>query len=540
MKRRRFFLGMSAVLVSAAAAFAAVEKSDWREPSGSGAGSADRGEASDRPPAVPAIHPTLGWWQELESASAAQSDWRLAAVYSERIAALYRSENESERAAEQDVRTADYWHSAGGAPAARRDELTPAGKVEDALELYAGVPADRLADAAPGALYEPLAGSYIGMMSADRRVSFDFSKVESVYGKKHSMFLTYVGWRKVQSDTQSYFPIRVAKRAQEAGAALQIGWEPRFGLDDVKDDEYVRAFAREAKELGIPVFLRYASEMNGIWVPWHDKPEKYIEKFRLIHDIMQEEAPNVAMVWSPNFSPAGTIDAYYPGDDYVDWVGFSLYATPPNPDDPNGHLGPVDLFHPLYDKYAHKPIMISEGAVSHSDLKAGTSHPFWSEKQLAELVGYVPRIFPQVKALTYFNAGRRLSERTGSSHLFDLGESPLLDHMYQRIISDDHYLSRVEAAPSSAERLRYVPLDAALSGRLAGGELLAYVRLAPEKEPFAVGFSQNGRLLAKTYESPWTVRLDWTSLDRSLPLAVTVYDRGGNPLLEKTYPLPAE
>ena len=43
--------------------------------------------------------------------------------------------------------------------------------------------------------------------------------------------------------------------------------------------------------------------MNGEWVPWYGDPEKYKEKFRLVHDIMEQEAPNVAMVWSPNFFP---------------------------------------------------------------------------------------------------------------------------------------------------------------------------------------------------------------------------------------------
>lgn len=151
------------------------------------------------------------------------------------------------------------------------------------------------------AKHEPASGVYIGMLGADRRVGYDVTKIEEVYRRKHALYLVYVGWRKVQTDTNTYFPTRTADRVKELDGALQIGWEPRYGLDDVQDDEYVRRFAREAKASGIPIFLRYASEMNGAWMAWHGEPKKYIEKFRLIHDIMAEEAPNVAMVWSPNF-----------------------------------------------------------------------------------------------------------------------------------------------------------------------------------------------------------------------------------------------
>ncbi|BEP29890.1 hypothetical protein HLPR_22210 [Helicovermis profundi] len=40
--------------------------------------------------------------------------------------------------------------------------------------------------------------------------------------------------------------------------------------------------------------------MNGDWVQWNGNTELYKVKFRLVHDFMQEYAPNVAMVWDPN------------------------------------------------------------------------------------------------------------------------------------------------------------------------------------------------------------------------------------------------
>jgi hypothetical protein len=375
----------------------------------------------------------------------------------------------------------------------------------------------------PLAKHEPVSGVYLGMLGADRRVGYDITKIDSVYGRKHAIFLSYVGWRKVQTATDTYFPKQNAERANALGGALQIGWEPRYGLDDVKDDEYVRQFAREAKESGIPIFLRYASEMNGTWVPWHGDPQKYIEKFRLIHKIMAEEAPNVAMVWSPNFWPPDTIHDYYPGDEYVDWVGFSLYATPlsSGKEDLRGNI--IDSFASLYERYKHKPIMISEAAVAHTVLPSNNTYPVWAEAQLGYLYGVLPRIYPQVKAITYFNFSRAQAARTNMQYVYDLGENPLSDALYKRLVRSEWYLPGIEIGADP------VPFTYKLvrSGQLPGGEMtfLMFSKLEDGSRPFALGLFQGGRKLGIAFEPPWEVEVDLLPQNASEPLQVVAYNR---------------
>ena len=67
-------------------------------------------------------------------------------------------------------------------------------------------------------------------------------------------------------------------------------------LDREECPAYLHEFARAARDSKTPIFLRYASEMNGEWVPYHGDPKAYIEKFRLVARVMHAEAPNVAMV----------------------------------------------------------------------------------------------------------------------------------------------------------------------------------------------------------------------------------------------------
>ncbi len=49
--------------------------------------------------------------------------------------------------------------------------------------------------------------------------------------------------------------------------------------------------------------------------------------YRHIADLARTYAPNVALVFSPNYSSAHKVDmdSFYPGDAYVDWIGCSLY-----------------------------------------------------------------------------------------------------------------------------------------------------------------------------------------------------------------------
>lgn len=119
---------------------------------------------------------------------------------------------------------------------------------------------------------------------------------------------------------------------------------------------------------GVPIQVRLCHEMNGDWYAWGMKPAQYRQAFRRMADAVHRQATNTAMVWAPfTASPYagsyqgrtrevytnsyGTLedwclldtdgngvistlcfggtdepyDPFYPGDEYVDWVGVSVY-----------------------------------------------------------------------------------------------------------------------------------------------------------------------------------------------------------------------
>jgi hypothetical protein len=486
-------------------------------------------------PVVEPLNTTLLWWNMQIDDAVENKEWRLAADYTSRKAAYYRSRNEPGQADTQEGLSRQYADNEPDKQAVQAFVEPAAAQSGSAtLEAYVSVPA------APNpnpAKFEPLSGVYLGMLGADKRVAFNWKQIEPVYGRTHAMYLTYVGWRKVQTQTNSYFPIQQAENVKAMGGSLQIGWEPRYGLDDVLDDEYVRTFAKEAKASGIPVFLRYASEMNGAWVPWHDDPAKYIEKFRLIHNIMKEEAPNVAMVWSPNFMPRDNIAPYYPGDAYVDWIGYSLYAINGPQSAVDDKSGFLESFRPLSEAYPGKPIMISEGGVSHYNLIKNESYERWAENQLGDLYAYLPRLYPRVKSITYFNFSKDRAVRSKMDAVYDLGENAFADRLYQRLIQSDFYLSQVKDNASTKESITYKPLTQA--GNVQGTrKLFTYVSLPHSQQSFAVDYSQAGKSLGISHELPWEIELDFSKLDPAQSLTITAYNRSMEKLVEQNIPVP--
>jgi hypothetical protein len=80
-----------------------------------------------------------------------------------------------------------------------------------------------------------------------------------------------------------------------------------------------------------PLIIRLDHEFDIPHISgWGKDPAVYVAAWKRIVDIFrQENVSQVEWCWSPNFnSDAGVLLAdYYPGDDYVDWVGVSLYAN---------------------------------------------------------------------------------------------------------------------------------------------------------------------------------------------------------------------
>ena len=178
----------------------------------------------------------------------------------------------------------------------------------------------------------------------------------------------------------------------------------REGIRDGYYDANMRSICSVIGTLQSPISVRWAHEMDYdeghfIWAGW--KPEDYIEAYRRMIDICRAEAPNINVIWSP----LGLENAadYYPGDNYVDIVGMSIFGLQPWEEEILG--GEKDFEDWLFERYDRlkgfgKPILVAEVGYSgpQAYIEKWENQVSQSRPNLPLLIGSVyfnqPEVYP--------------------------------------------------------------------------------------------------------------------------------------------------
>ncbi len=223
---------------------------------------------------------------------------------------------------------------------------------------------------------------------------------------------------------------------------VQLGWEPRNGstpipLSDInigKWDQYLYTWFVQAQGQGAhPLFLRFASEMNGNWTSWGGAANggnaaaaaAYVAMWRRVYNIAERAANDLntptklSFVWAVNFVsiPTATWNSaasYYPGDAYVDWVGIDLYNNCSLPYCTVTHANdPASWISPIYQAYgANKPLMLAEtGGLRENDnvsqsqslCPSADANGNNQAQFITSLFNAIEGQFPQVRALFWWD-----------------------------------------------------------------------------------------------------------------------------------------
>ena len=213
--------------------------------------------------------------------------------------------------------------------------------------------------------------------------------------------------------SQSYLPVLTRVKRDNAISLIKFStqddnYNANHKMADLKQisegvyDAYFQQMAQAVKQFGGPVFISIDHEMNGTWYPYSQgfpgsttTAQDFVSAWQHIVNMFHSAgANNAAFVWSPNVPDVGGIPAssYYPGDQYVDWVGCSFYSG-----------NDATALEPLYNTYAaRKPFFVTEWATAPEKSQYYQGYPgdaAWVKQTFDAFTS----LYPRVKAISWFN-----------------------------------------------------------------------------------------------------------------------------------------
>lgn len=238
-------------------------------------------------------------------------------------------------------------------------------------------------------------------------------------GVKPAIVMWYQAWSE-----PLYYSIQESNLKAFGGVPM-ITWDPILStggipLSDIvagKYDSYILASAQSAKAWGSLMYIRLAHEMNLTGSPFGpgkngNTAAEYMAAWRHVVTIFRQAgATNVEWVWSPNVQCGGScpFTSFYPGDQWVDWVGLDGYNYAGVDSVPWWTFSQV--FGPsitTMKSLTTKPLMIAETASSN----VGGSQADWITQAFLQ---QIPSLYPNIRAAVWFDRVKETDWRVNST-----------------------------------------------------------------------------------------------------------------------------
>ena len=299
------------------------------------------------------------------------------------------------------------------------DEITVNGQIKNTWKM---VPAHGVYHGAFPPTYgfkEPLRNGRKAPMALDI--------YEKVVGKKVSMVLWYQGFDKERIFGELQDLLNIDLMADMRGPRfMSSGWLPpaKVSCQDIAEgrlDDYIVNYFRDAMDPAktlnnrAPIWFRPLNEFNSGWVTWGFDPEGFRAAWWRLYNIAEQlgALDHHIFVWSPNhrsYPDVGwnKMERYYPGDQYVDWVGLSCYPPSAQYAKNEGHRYPLGRCEEVYAKYgSYKPMMVAEGGYDSPDR---IDRVRWVREWFQ-----IPEKYPNFKAMIWENHNTRVIQDGGEA-----------------------------------------------------------------------------------------------------------------------------
>ena len=175
--------------------------------------------------------------------------------------------------------------------------------------------------------------------------------------------------------------------------------------------------------------VEFGTEVNGGWFPWSgilnggaktngygdpnfpDGPERFRDAYRHIIDLFRKEGVKNITWCFHVYPPQGTGDVkelhqpwnnlinYYPGDDYIDWIGISVYGAFDRGTTWDSFARVLDGAYPELSTISlRKPLAVFEFGVLEDPSQGNKSA--WIQGALQSIASVK---YPRIKAISYWN-----------------------------------------------------------------------------------------------------------------------------------------
>ena len=204
--------------------------------------------------------------------------------------------------------------------------------------------------------------SYLGVYAAGPPQRYGpVARFTTTIGKQPNLVGYYSGW-------PEQFATSFAETVHQRDAVPLVQMDPTdasvAAIAAGEYDDYLRSFARGAREFGHAVVIGFGHEMNASWYSWgyrHVKASTFVAAWRHIVSLFRTQgADNVTWLWTINqdLKSTGPLVSWWPGARYVTWVGIDGY-----------YYRPSDTFASVFGRtiaqvraFTRKPVLLSETA----------------------------------------------------------------------------------------------------------------------------------------------------------------------------------
>ena len=379
----------------------------------------------------------------------------------------------------------------------------------------------------------------------EKGVLFGIPVDSELSSKTTSMELLYIEY----GDTNFDWEKVVLKRAQRENKAIELALNlPNQGTDIkriLNDTSYMNSIVSLLKEFpDVLVYLRFAAEFD-IWENPTDA-ESFKKAFRKVSDIIHSNLKNTAVVFSPNMVSSWNVDIidYYPGDEYVDWIGSSLYlmkffqGVENRPQSEKyletvfmtgDYADPVLMMKKYVDLFGdRKPIMVSESGASHYVRTVNRDYTPWAENRLKRIYYYLPMVYPEIKLIAHFD-----NAIVPGVNDYSLKTNSTINKLYDELTSDDVYVTNRN---NISDAKTYKKLENTIYAYGNSLDLYAYARVFGNDE-LTVDYYIDGKWVAGMNEMPYHRVINISNLANGEHTLTVTASNTTSELVKKSYKL---